>query len=84
LDFLLLKLISLDITDESMNKINTGGKLRENCFSQFWSMRQEDSDQPIESFCKQVKTALEEGNYRQLLVDLRNNSGGSDGVLIRY
>ncbi len=27
-------------TNESMNKINTGGKSRENCASQFWSAKQ--------------------------------------------
>lgn len=43
----------------------------------------EDPELPMETFCTQVKSALDAGNYKLVLVDLRNNGGGSDGVIGR-
>lgn len=42
---------------------------------------QEDPNLPMETFCSQVKADLTAGNYQQILVDLRYNGGGSDGVI---
>lgn len=41
-----------------------------------------DPDLPMESFCDQVKTDLDKGNYHQVIIDLRYNGGGSDGVIL--
>lgn len=41
----------------------------------------EAEDLPMETFAAQVEKALAEGNYRQVILDLRYNGGGSDGVL---
>lgn len=35
----------------------------------------------METFAAQVEAELEQGNYTRVIVDLRNNGGGSDGVI---
>lgn len=42
----------------------------------------EDKDLPMETFTGQVKTEIEQNGYDRAIVDLRNNGGGSDGVLV--
>ena len=42
---------------------------------------QEDPELPMETFAAQTETALDAGDYSRILVDLRNNGGGSDGVI---
>ena len=42
---------------------------------------QEDPELPMETFATQVQTELDAGDYSRILVDLRNNGGGSDGVI---
>ena len=42
---------------------------------------QADPELPMETFADQVQTDLDAGDYSRLLVDLRNNGGGSDGVI---
>ncbi len=42
----------------------------------------EDEDLPMKLFCQQVQTALDAGSYSLILIDLRNNGGGSDGVIM--
>ena len=39
----------------------------------------EDPELPMETFTAQVMADLEQGSYSVLLLDLRNNGGGSDG-----
>ena len=41
----------------------------------------EDPELPMETFTAQVMADLEQGSYSVLLLDLRNNGGGSDGVI---
>ncbi len=41
----------------------------------------EASDLPMSEFAKLVNSELGTGKYAKLLIDLRNNGGGSDGVL---
>lgn len=38
-------------------------------------------DLPMEQFAAQVAEELEQGGFRRVIVDLRNNGGGSDGVI---
>lgn len=40
----------------------------------------EDEALPMETFTAQVAEQLEQGQYTRVLLDLRNNGGGSDGV----
>ena len=42
---------------------------------------QEDPALPMETFAAQTETALDAGDYSRVLLDLRNNGGGSDGVI---
>ena len=41
----------------------------------------EDPELPMETFAAQVQTDLDAGDYSRVLLDLRNNGGGSDGVI---
>ena len=41
----------------------------------------EDPELPMDTFAAQVEAELEQGNYSRVIVDLRNNGGGSDGVI---
>ena len=41
----------------------------------------EDESLPMETFCQQIQTDLDGGDYSLILIDLRNNGGGSDGVI---
>lgn len=41
----------------------------------------EDQSLPMKTFCQQVQSALNVGNYSLILIDLRNNGGGSDGII---
>lgn len=40
-----------------------------------------DPDFPIDKFEDKVKNELNSGNYSQIIIDIRNNGGGSDGVI---
>ncbi|SHI20562.1 hypothetical protein SAMN02745823_03377 [Sporobacter termitidis DSM 10068] len=42
----------------------------------------EDPELPMETFCARIQAALDAGRYQRVLVDLRNNGGGSDGVIV--
>lgn len=42
----------------------------------------EDEALPMETFTTQVEEAIDQNGYDRVIVDLRNNGGGSDGVLI--
>ena len=46
-----------------------------------YNVCQEDPDLPMADFAAQVAADLEAGSYAQVLLDLRNNGGGSDGVI---
>lgn len=41
----------------------------------------EDPSLPMKTFCQQIQSELNSGNYSLIFVDLRNNGGGSDGVI---
>lgn len=55
--------------------------LDENTYYIQYNVCREDEDNPMETFTAQVMTDLSAGSYRQVILDLRNNGGGSDGVL---
>ncbi len=42
---------------------------------------QQDPNLPMADFAAQVAADLEAGSYAQVILDLRNNGGGSDGVI---
>jgi len=53
---------------------------RSTCYIQY-NQCTEDQSLPMKTFCQQVQSALNVGNYSLILVDLRNNGGGSDGII---
>lgn len=55
--------------------------LDENTYYIQYNRCQEDPDLPMDRFAAQAAAELEAGNYGQVILDLRNNGGGSDGVL---
>ena len=46
-----------------------------------YNVCREDPNLPIETFASQVRQELDAGDYGRILIDLRNNGGGSDGVI---
>lgn len=46
-----------------------------------YNVCREDSELPMEDFAAQVAGDLDAGDYGRVLLDLRNNGGGSDGVI---
>ena len=49
-------------------------------YMQYNSCR-EDLEHPMDEFAAEVEAKLESGDYPKFIIDLRNNGGGSDGVL---
>ena len=49
-------------------------------YMQYNSCR-EDPEHPMDEFAAEVEAKLESGDYSKFIIDLRNNGGGSDGVL---
>ena len=49
-------------------------------YMQYNSCR-EDPEHPMDEFAAEVEAKLESGDYTKFIIDLRNNGGGSDGVL---
>lgn len=68
-------------TDYNKNKYYFAEKLDSNTYYIQYNQCAEDPDLPMKTFCTQVKNELDTGNYQQVMVDLRNNGGGSDGVI---
>lgn len=47
-----------------------------------YNVCQEDKDLPMDEFVLQLRRMMDTVDYSKILIDLRNNGGGSDGVLI--
>lgn len=58
-----------------------GAPLDESTYYIQYNACQEDPELPMETFAAQTEAALDAGDYSRILVDLRNNGGGSDGVI---
>ena len=68
--------------ETAAQKVNYFSKpLSEDVYYIQYNVCQEDEDLPMEDFAAQVAKDLEEGSYWRVLLDLRNNGGGSDGVI---
>lgn len=68
--------------ETAARKVNYFSKpLSEDVYYIQYNVCQEDEDLPMEDFAAQVAKDLEEGGYWRVLLDLRNNGGGSDGVI---
>lgn len=68
--------------ETAAQKVNYFAKpLSEDVYYIQYNACQEDEDLPMEDFAAQVAKDLEEGGYWRVLLDLRNNGGGSDGVI---
>ena len=68
--------------ETAAQKVNYFAKpLSEDVYYIQYNACQEDEALPMEDFAAQVAKDLEEGGYWRVLLDLRNNGGGSDGVI---
>ncbi len=68
--------------ETAAQKVNYFSKpLSEDVYYIQYNVCQEDENLPMEDFAAQVAKDLEEGGYWRVLLDLRNNGGGSDGVI---
>lgn len=68
--------------ETAAQKVNYFSKpLSEDVYYIQYNACQEDKELPMEDFAAQVAKDLEEGRYWRVLLDLRNNGGGSDGVV---
>lgn len=71
-----------DQPETAARKVNYFSKpLSEDVYYIQYNVCQEDENLPMEDFAAQVAKDLEEGGYWRVLLDLRNNGGGSDGVI---
>ncbi|GAU79533.1 peptidase [Fusibacter sp. 3D3] len=66
---------------DSMSKYYASKSLNDNTYYIQYNRCVEDPDLSMTQFCNQVKSDLGNGNYQCILVDLRKNGGGSDGVI---
>lgn len=68
--------------ETAVQKVNYFSKpLSEDAYYIQYNACQEDEALPMEDFAAQVAEDLEEGGYWRVLLDLRYNGGGSDGVI---
>lgn len=68
--------------ETAAQKVNYFSKpLSEDVYYIQYNVCQEDEEFPMEDFAAQVAKDLEEGGYWRVLLDLRYNGGGSDGVI---
>lgn len=56
--------------------------LDENTYYIQYNKCQEDKKLPMKIFSQQVKENIDTGKYTKVLLDFRNNGGGSDGVIL--
>lgn len=56
--------------------------LDENTYYIQYNKCQEDKKLPMKTFSQQVKENIDTGKYTKVLLDFRNNGGGSDGVIL--
>lgn len=68
-------------TDTDWNRIYSAQALDEGTYYVQYNACREDPNLPMETFAAQVRTALDAGDYGRIVVDLRSNGGGSDGVI---
>lgn len=69
-------------TEYDKNRAYFSLSLNEETYYIQYNVCQEDPELPMETFAAQVQSDLQAGGYTQVLLDLRNNGGGSDGVVI--
>ena len=69
-------------TERDKSKIYFFKPLDSNTLYIQYNSCREDENLPMETFAKQVEDALNEKGYDRVILDLRYNGGGSDGVLI--
>ncbi|GFI60987.1 hypothetical protein IMSAG049_00138 [Clostridiales bacterium] len=68
-------------TDYDGNKNYFGKELNNSAYYIQYNRCKEDESFTIEEFGKQVNDDLRSGKYTQIIMDLRNNGGGGDGVI---
>lgn len=68
-------------TDADRSRIYFAKALDQNTYYIQYNACRQDPELPMEIFAAQVRADLDKGQYGRILVDLRNNGGGSDGVI---
>ncbi|BAK98982.1 hypothetical protein OBV_17840 [Oscillibacter valericigenes Sjm18-20] len=72
---------SIAATAYDKAKVYFGEELNDHTYYIQYNQCAEDPSLPMKTFCQEVQSDLDAGNYSLILIDLRNNGGGSDGVL---
>lgn len=81
MDSLKASRVSVPATDPDKTRAYFSLALDETTYYIQYNRCQNDPDLPMKDFAAQVKAELDKGAYTKVLVDLRNNGGGSDGVI---
>lgn len=75
------KQAALPVTSYDKSKSYKSLPLNDKTYYIQYNVCQEDKEVPMEVFSEQVKTDVNKGKYNKILLDLRYNGGGSDGVI---
>ncbi len=76
------KQAALPVTSYDKSKFYKSLPLNNKTYYIQYNVCQEDKKVPMKSFVAQVKNDLSNGKYNKVLLDFRNNGGGSDGVIM--
>ncbi|CAK7053309.1 hypothetical protein CIW83_17260 [Tissierella sp. P1] len=80
--YLAQKRIQEPKTTKDKSKIYFSMPLDGNVYYIQYNACQEDKNLPMETFSLNVQKDLESNDYQTVVIDLRNNTGGSDGVIM--
>ncbi len=72
---------SIPVTEYDPSVVYKALDLPKNTLYIQYNACKEDENYPIATFAEQLRRRLEGGSYARIIVDLRANGGGSDGVL---
>lgn len=75
------KRTSVPATEEDSEKYYFARPLNDSAYYIQYNRCMEDPNLSIEDFSRQVLSDLNNGSYSTVMIDLRNNGGGSDGFL---
>ncbi len=77
-----MKQAALPVTSYDKSKSYKSLPLNDKTFYIQYNVCREDKEILMKDFAAQVKNDLSNGEYNKILLDLRNNGGGSDGVIM--
>lgn len=71
-----------NITSFNSDKIYFYKKLNDDVLYIQYNSCREDKNLSMKTFTNQIKQEIENNNYKKIILDIRYNSGGSDGIII--